>query len=97
MYFTAKTVNLDATLLGKIVKHLIRTFDKTIGIKPKMLARIFKFQKAIQTLEQRQTIRWTDLSDDCGYFDQAHFIKEFQLFSGINPSRYFDVRGDIVN
>jgi AraC-like DNA-binding protein len=69
-------------------KHLIRTFDKTIGIK---------LQKAIRLLEQRQTVKWTDLAFDCGYFDQAHFIKEFQIFSGINPSAYFNARGDIVN
>ncbi len=78
-------------------KHLIRTFDKCIGVKPKMLARILKFQKAIHLLEQRQTVKWTDLAYDCGYFDQAHFIKEFQQFSGINPTSYFDVRGESIN
>jgi AraC-like DNA-binding protein len=78
-------------------KHLIRTFDACVGIKPKMLARIFKFQKAIHLLEQRRNVKWTSLADDCGYFDQAHFIKEFQFFSGINPSSYFDKRGEYVN
>lgn len=78
-------------------KHLIRTFDKCIGIKPKMLARILKFQKAIHLLEQRQPVKWTDLAFQCGYFDQAHFIKEFQQFSGINPTSYFDLRGESVN
>lgn len=78
-------------------KHFIRIFDQQIGIKPKMLSRIYKFQKAIQLLENRQSIKWTDLSYECGYYDQAHFIKEFQAFSGINPSSYFDQRGEFMN
>lgn len=78
-------------------KHLIRTFDKCVGIKPKMLARIFKFQKAIQLLEQQKNLQWTDLAYQCNYSDQAHFIKEFQQFSGINPTAYFDKRGEYVN
>ena len=78
-------------------KHLIRTFDKCIGIKPKMLARILKFQKVIHLLEQRQPVKWANLAYECGYFDQAHFIKEFQQFSGINPGSYFDVRGESIN
>ena len=78
-------------------KHLIRTFDKCVGLKPKMLARVFKFQKTIQLLENGQPLRWTDIAFDCGYFDQAHFIKEFHHFSGINPTAYFDAKGDHLN
>lgn len=78
-------------------KHLIRTFDKVMGIKPKLLARIFKFQKAIHLLELGKPVKWTDLAYECGYFDQAHFIKEFQHFSGINPTAYFDNRGEYMN
>ncbi|HEV8069560.1 MAG TPA: helix-turn-helix domain-containing protein [Planctomycetaceae bacterium] len=28
----------------------------------------------------------TGLAHDCGYFDQAHFIKEFRAFTGKTPS-----------
>ena len=34
---------------------------------------------------------------ECGYYDQAHFIKEFQTFSGLNPSAYLTQRGDYLN
>jgi len=34
---------------------------------------------------------------DCGYFDQAHFIRDFHAFSGINPSTYIAHRTEHLN
>jgi hypothetical protein len=31
---------------------------------------------------------WADIALTCGYFDQPHFLHDFQTFSGINPSSY---------
>lgn len=78
-------------------KHLIRTYNKVVGMRPKLLSRIYKFQKTIQMLEQNKGIQWTALAYECGYYDQAHFIKEFKSFSGFNPSTYLDRHGDYVN
>lgn len=78
-------------------KHLIRTYNKVVGMRPKLLSRIYKFQKAIQMLEQNKGLQWTALAYECGYYDQAHFIKEFKRFSGFNPTTYLDQHGDYVN
>jgi AraC-like DNA-binding protein len=82
---------------GITQKHLITLFKKHVGLAPKMFARISKFQKIIQLVENRQKIDWTSLVYECGYFDQAHFIKEFRAFSGINPSSYLVQRGEYQN
>lgn len=78
-------------------KHLIALFDKRVGLKPKYLARIFRFQQAIRQLEVTEKIDWLDVAHDCGYYDQSHFIRDFLEFSGINPSDYPHLKGEYMN
>ncbi len=82
---------------GVSAKHLITLFKKYVGLSPKMFSRINKFQKVIQLIELRQKIEWASLAYECGYFDQAHFIKEFRDFSGLNPVSYLEKRGPFLN
>lgn len=82
---------------GITQKHLITLFKKYVGLSPKMFSRIHKFQKVIRLIEQQKKIDWSMLAYECGYFDQAHFIKEFQAFSGINPAAYLGKRGPHLN
>lgn len=32
------------------------------------------------------------LAAECGYYDQAHLIKEFQSFAGVTPTGYLQAR-----
>ncbi len=34
------------------------------------------------------TVRWAEMALDCGYYDQSHFIKEFQAFAGVTPAAF---------
>ena len=82
---------------GITQKHLITLFRKYVGLSPKMFSRIYKFQKVIHLIGQEEKIDWSMLAYEGGYFDQAHFIKEFQAFSGINPTAYLEKRGPYLN
>lgn len=82
---------------GVSQKHLISLFDKYVGLTPKYLARIFRFQKVLLQIEEQKKIEWVQITYDCGYYDQAHFIKDFYAFSGINPSQYITVKGEYLN
>jgi len=94
--YTLTTKELAAKA-GVSTKHLINLFDKHVGLTPKYLARVFRFQKVLQQIEQQQKIEWLQITHDCGYYDQAHFIKDFYAFSGINPSAYITVKGEFLN
>lgn len=86
-----------ANTIGITQKHLISQFEKVVGLRPKSFARVCKFQKVVNLIEQQKQIEWAAIAADCGYYDQAHFIHEFQTFSGLNPSAYLKQRGDYVN
>jgi len=86
-----------ASTIGITQKHLISQFEKVVGLRPKSFARVCKFQKVVNLIEQKDQIEWSTLALDCGYYDQAHFIREFQSFSGLNPSTYVTQRGEYVN
>jgi transcriptional regulator GlxA family with amidase domain len=51
----------------------------------------------VNLIEQQKEIEWANIALECGYYDQAHFIKEFHAFSGLNPSTYLTKRGEYVN
>ncbi len=86
-----------ATTIGITQKHLISQFEKVVGLRPKSFARVCKFQKVVNLIEEQKEVEWATVAADCGYYDQAHFIHEFQTFSGLNPTAYLKQRGDYVN
>jgi AraC-like DNA-binding protein len=86
-----------AQTVGITQKHLITQFEKVVGLRPKTFARVCKFQKVVNMIESQTELEWSSIAYDCGYYDQAHFIKEFQTFSGLNPTAYVAQRGEYVN
>jgi AraC-like DNA-binding protein len=75
----------------KTQKHLIDQFKKYVGLTPKYYQRILRFSEILQKIQHKETIAWTDIAYSCGYADQSHFIKEFQHFSGFNPSEFISL------
>ncbi|NAS13844.1 helix-turn-helix domain-containing protein [Poritiphilus flavus] len=83
--------------LGYSQKQFIQHFKKYVGITPKQFHRIVRFNEILSAVENGEELSWTVIAVDCGYFDQAHFIKDFQSFSGINPTKYLTDIGDYPN
>ena len=69
-------------------KHLIAQFRKYVGPTPKFVHRMLRFNETLQALRNNERICWADLAVCCGYADQAHFVREFQLFSGYRPGDF---------
>lgn len=68
-------------------RHLRRLFDETLGLSPKRLARVVRFQVALNRLQGESIRSLLDLSLSLGYYDQSHFINDFRQLYGRTPSR----------
>ncbi len=69
-------------------KHLSVTFRELVGMPPKRYAQVCRFRTAASLLTAETAPAWSDLALTCGYFDQAHFNREFRRFSGYSPGEY---------
>ncbi|HYI59376.1 MAG TPA: helix-turn-helix domain-containing protein [Microlunatus sp.] len=69
-------------------RHLQRLFARHLGFPPKTVARVLRFQHALTGLMDDPQAVLGDLAAASGYFDQAHFIKDFSRFSGGVPRGY---------
>jgi AraC-like DNA-binding protein len=73
---------------GLSAKRFIERFKSAVGVAPKQYCRILRFQRALAGAEQGVRVDWTRIAAECGYFDQAHFIRDFRSFAGITPGGY---------
>lgn len=75
-------------------KTLQRHFLNDVGLTPKLFTRVHKFNEVIWHYNTHKNITGSDIIQ-LGYFDQAHFIKDFKTFSGSSPRNYFKNHDDI--
>ena len=84
--------NITVTEICRMCKiserQLERLFKLHIGLSPKFYTRIIRFSHIFEVM-QKQKISWTQVGLDSGYYDQAHFIKNFKTFTGEDPAKYF--------
>lgn len=83
--------------IGYSQKHFISLFKEKVGISPKQYLKIIRFQKTIHAIEKQDTLRWNDIALNSGFYDQAHFIHDFKLFSGFTPREYMKRRASLLN
>lgn len=82
---------------GLSAKRFIEVFHSEVGLTPKLFCRVRRFQRVLQRIGAGRSVEWAAVAADCGYFDQAHFIRDFRAFSGINPSTYIAHRTAHLN
>jgi AraC-like DNA-binding protein len=72
--------------LGCSRRYLSAAFREQVGVTPKLLARILRFQHAIRLIDGGRG--WAEIAQACGYYDQAHMVRDFRQFAGGAPGDF---------
>jgi AraC-like DNA-binding protein len=76
-----------ARTAGVANRQLRRSCSVHSGLAPKQLARILRFRHASNLL-RASVDDFAGLALDCGYYDQAHMIRDFRQLGGTSPAKY---------
>ena len=65
-----------------------RKFKASVGVTPKMFAKIFRFKHAVKFLQDYPYNDLLTVAAECGYYNHAHLIKDFKMMLGNAPSDF---------
>ncbi|MEO8648839.1 MAG: helix-turn-helix domain-containing protein [Acidobacteriota bacterium] len=83
--------------IGYSQKHFIDMFRRSVGVTPKSYLKIMRFQKAVAIIDAAERHDWRQIALDAGFYDQAHFIRDFKQFSGFTPKSYSKLHTNYQN
>lgn len=81
-------VSALAKALGVSRQTVKHRFDQTLGLPPKLFGKLRRFQAVLGKLTTGSKVDWPRAAQDCGYYDQAHLIREFNHFTGFSPQKF---------
>ncbi|TBR35974.1 MULTISPECIES: helix-turn-helix domain-containing protein [Dyella] len=73
---------------GMTARGLQRLFREYIGVGPKWVINRYRLHEALAQLQEGREVSWAALAQELGYFDQAHFIRDFRKLVGVAPGAY---------
>lgn len=83
------SISTIASRHGMTTRYLHKLIYQHTGLSPKSFTKIRRFQLSLKLIARNEQ-PFTAIAYDCGYFDQAHFIREFKSFTGVTPSAYLE-------
>jgi AraC-like DNA-binding protein len=78
--------------IGISQNHLGTLFKRVVGTSAKELARLYRFEHTLKSIDHAQPVDWTQIAQQFGYYDVSHLHKDFAAFTGHNPSDYWSLR-----
>lgn len=88
----AMTVSAVADEVGWTRRRLLDRFGEQVGVSPKAYARLMRFRRALELLDRGVGHPLIDVAVVAGYYDQAHFNRDFRAMAGCTPSEYLAER-----
>jgi AraC-like DNA-binding protein len=76
------------TMAAMDKRALQRLFQKYVGIGPKWVIQRYRLHEAIARVQESPRMDWAALALELGYFDQAHFTRDFRALVGQSPAEY---------
>lgn len=70
------------------LRALQRLFRDHVGASPKWVIQRYRLHEAVAQLQAGGKVDWTELALALGYYDQAHFIRDFRRLVGHAPGDY---------
>lgn len=84
---------MDVTGLAESLRTSPRTlqrlFARDVGISPKRLARIVRFQRVFAAWREDPD-SLARVAAECGYFDHAHLVRDFRELAGLPPATFLE-------
>jgi len=81
------TLNIERDIeAGISPRQLRRLFKYYIGDSPKTFSKVVRFQNFLKSKPSKESLRKNKIFFDLGYYDQAHFVKEFKHLYGLPPT-----------
>lgn len=73
---------------GPGLRTLQRLFNRYVGVSPKWVIQRYRLHEAAERLRETPPPDLAGLALELGYFDQAHFIRDFRRVVGCPPAEY---------
>ena len=74
---------------GRSQRYLTERFRRQVGVTPKTYARLLRFERTLELLRGRaRDAPLGGIAATVGYYDQAHFDREFRSFAGCTPTEF---------
>jgi AraC-like DNA-binding protein len=70
---------------GLSQRRLIEIFTAAVGLTPKRFGRVLRFQRAT-ALARSAALDWARIAHECGYYDQAHLIRDCRELADVTPT-----------
>jgi AraC-like DNA-binding protein len=69
-------------------RTLQRLFRRYVGVSPKWVLQRYRLHEAAERIAAGRDGDWAATALELGYFDQAHFIRDFKALIGASPAQY---------
>jgi len=69
-------------------RQLERLFQQGIGLSPAQFRQLHRIKQARQLISLDPLRPLTSIALECGFYDQSHFIRQFQKVTGQTPGQY---------